>query len=194
MDLLLLAQQRVQKNVYELETARLKLVPLRAENLRLRLESQRLLESQLGLQAGDCHLEGPVRDAVQQMLASVVQHPTEWLWYTHWQIILKPRGPIVGGACFKGPPNQDGLVEVGYGVDDEHQGRGYMTEALRALVAWAHKQPGVQAVIAETDESNKASQRVLEKLGFGRYLVAGESCWWRSPKAAAGDPRHSRSC
>jgi len=179
--------------VYELETARLKLVPLQTEDLRLSLENQGLLESHLGLQPGNYTVEGPVRDAVQQMLDGVVQHPTEWLWYTHWQIILKPRGPIVGGVCFKGPPKQDGLVEVGYGVDDEHQGHGYMTEALQALVAWAQTQPGVQAVIAETDEANRASQRVLEKLGFVRNLGMGESLWWRSPAASAGDSRRARA-
>jgi len=177
--------------MFELETARLRLIPLDGESLRLSLENPRLLERHLGLQPGNYTLEGDLRDAVQQMLAGVLKDPKNWLWYTHWQIIVKALGPIIGGICFKGPAKQDGQVEIGYGIDDEHQGYGYMTEALQVLLAWAQAQPGVLAVIAETEKENAASHRILEKLGFVRDRETEEAFWWSSSPASPGDSHDS---
>src|SRR5262249_43827804 len=39
---------------------------------------------------------------------------------------------IVGSVIFHGRPDDDGVAEVGYGVELESQGRGFATEATRA--------------------------------------------------------------
>ena len=44
--------------------------------------------------------------------------------------------------------------------------RGYTTEAITRLVAWAFEHPDVERVFADTAGDNTASQRVLEKAGF----------------------------
>jgi RimJ/RimL family protein N-acetyltransferase len=49
-----------------------------------------------------------------------------------------------------------------------HQGKGYATEATRAVIAWAFRQPSLYRVNASTDIENIASQRVLEKAGMLR--------------------------
>ena len=54
-----------------------------------------------------------------------------------------------------------------------------MTEAVRAMTAWALKQPGVRAVTAETERYNLASQRILERCGYARYRQ-GETLWWKA--------------
>ena len=53
-----------------------------------------------------------------------------------------------------------------YGIAEEHQGRGYATEAVTAAVSWALQQNAVSCVTAEVDKDNIASIRVLEKSGF----------------------------
>lgn len=53
-----------------------------------------------------------------------------------------------------------------------------MTEAVRALCAWAQQQPGVRQITAETDPDNRASQRVLQKAGF--HLAEADAARWRS--------------
>jgi ribosomal-protein-alanine N-acetyltransferase len=67
---------------------------------------------------------------------------------------------------------------VGYGLSPEHQGRGYMTEALQTISDWAFQQPAVKTLVAETDRSNVASHRVLRRLGFTLYHEKGHSVWW----------------
>jgi RimJ/RimL family protein N-acetyltransferase len=59
-------------------------------------------------------------------------------------------------------------VGLGYVIARSHQGKGYATEATRAVIAWAFHQPSLYRVNASTDIENIASQRVLEKAGMLR--------------------------
>ena len=53
-----------------------------------------------------------------------------------------------------------------YSVLPQFQGRGYATEMVIALAAWAGSQPGVERLVAQTEWGNPASVRVLLKAGF----------------------------
>ncbi len=113
-----------------------------------------------------------LKAAYQEMLQSCLDHPDQWKWYCLWMIELKD-GTHVGDLSFKGL-NADGSVEIGYGIKEEHRGRGYATEAVNAAVTWALGQPGVTRVEAETEPDNIVSQRVLEKCGFVPSGIMGE--------------------
>jgi [ribosomal protein S5]-alanine N-acetyltransferase len=95
-------------------------------------------------------------------------------------------GGVVGSAGFVGRPNERGEVELGYGILEGHRNRGYATEAARALVAWALAQPNVEEVVARSERSNDASNRVLEKLGLTRVRTDGGQARWISPARAGG--------
>ena len=58
--------------------------------------------------------------------------------------------------------------ELGYVLARAHWGRGYMTEALKALIAWALKQRDIYRIWAVCDVDNIASARVMEKAGMQR--------------------------
>ena len=82
-----------------------------------------------------------------------------------YMITLKENSTVVGMI----DPHIEGhKVEIGYVMNRAYQGRGYMTEALRAVVDWAFVQPSIYRVYAITDVENLASQRVLEKAGMQR--------------------------
>ena len=55
---------------------------------------------------------------------------------------------------------------IGYKLDRDHVGNGYMTEALERAVAFAFETLCLHRVEANIMPSNIASQRVVEKLGF----------------------------
>ena len=59
-------------------------------------------------------------------------------------------------------------VGLGYVIARLHQGKGYATEATRAIIHWAFQQPTIYRVNASTDLENVASQKVLEKAGMLR--------------------------
>jgi RimJ/RimL family protein N-acetyltransferase len=88
---------------------------------------------------------------------------------------------VVGSCAYKSPPSSDGVVEIAYGVDLEQQGRGYATEAARALVAYAFDR-GVRIVRAHTLPAPNASTRVLTKCGFewrGEVVDPDDGLVWR---------------
>ena len=75
---------------------------------------------------------------------------------------------------FKGVPDSNGEVEIGYGIDPQFQRQGYMTEAVKAMIQWAFSEPAcrvITAILSAPD--NIASHRVLEKSGFHR-VYSGE--------------------
>ena len=120
----------------------------------------------------DSQTDDTLRKAYQEMLQGCLDHPEHWAWYCIW-IIESKDGSYLGNLSFKGF-NDDGSVEIGYGIDEAYQGQGYATEAVNAAVMWALQQPGVTRVEAETESDNKASQRVLEKCEFIPLGIDGE--------------------
>jgi RimJ/RimL family protein N-acetyltransferase len=110
-------------------------------------------------------------------LAGRAVFPTEAVPWGLFVIVEQSSGLSVGGIGFKGTPNERREVEVGYGVCPSCQGRGVASEALAALCAFARGR--VDAIIAETDRDNVASQRVLEKCGFRSEGGDHELLRWR---------------
>lgn len=95
---------------------------------------------------------------------------------------------VVGKGGFKGPPSADGVVEIAYGVFPDHQGKGYATEGVQALVAWALSSGQVRVVWAHTFAEANASARVLTKCGFvklGEVMDPEDGRVWRWEKAKA---------
>ena len=96
------------------------------------------------------------------------------------QVRLRASGLAIGGVGFKGRPDQEGEVEIGYGFAESMSGRGYATEAAAALIG-VGRRAGLTAVIAETHQANRASQRVLERLEFVTTHRIDDWIWWRRP-------------
>jgi ribosomal-protein-alanine N-acetyltransferase len=97
--------------------------------------------------------------------------------------LLAGRPYGAGLAGFKGVPDGQGEVEIGYGIDPACQGQSYATEAVRALIAWAFQSPECTSVIApNTKRSNIASNRVLGKVGMRIYAETAEAISWRIDK------------
>ena len=86
-----------------------------------------------------------------------------------------------GRDCFLGAWRRDGgrlvgvvgthlrdadAIEVGYWIASRQAGRGYATEAVGAVVALLRAAFPARRVVAECAPENRASWRVLEKLGF----------------------------
>ncbi len=57
-------------------------------------------------------------------------------------------------------------ASIGYWLSGEHQGRGLVTEAVRALVQAAFDGMGYEHIVIDCSERNIRSRRVPERLGF----------------------------
>jgi len=89
----------------------------------------------------------------------------EWTMY---MLVRLEDDRAVGAMGFHGAPDDTGRVEIGYDLAADARGRGYATEALRALAGWAVRQEGVRKVAAIVERGNVPSRRVLERAGFVR--------------------------
>ena len=87
-------------------------------------------------------------------------------WSLSFTAVERASGSDVGGCAFKGPPDGDCVIELAYGIDPSHRGRGYATEAVAALTEFARASGQVRVVRAHTKPDGAASMRVLAKCGF----------------------------
>src|SRR4029077_7310831 len=82
--------------------------------------------------------------------------------------ILPETGDVVGDLVLHCVSEVDERGEIGFIVAPPHAGRGYATEAARALLRVAFHEVGFRRVIGQVESRNLASARVLEKLGMRR--------------------------
>ena len=85
------------------------------------------------------------------------------------------RAPYVLAVCLRSsmePIGHVGLspfereVEVGYAIEEKHQGKGFASEAVGAMVNWALQRFDLRRVLGIVAKDNAASCRVLEHAGF----------------------------
>lgn len=121
-----------------------------------------------------------IRIKVEKMQqADVSQHH----WCTYWLIVIRDEKVGVGMLGFKDFPDECGTTEIGYGIDEAYQGKGYMSEAVRALIDWAFQHPFC-ACITASEVENPASRRLLEKLGAQLVNESAHATSWEIHKAA----------
>lgn len=133
-----------------IETERLNITPQSIEQIK-------------ALRDKECDPE--MKKAYTDMLNTMLKLNGREEWGSDWKICLKT-GLTIGGIGFKGMADSDGVVDIGYGIDEAYRQNGYATEALGGMVKWALEQDGVKCVTAQTIPGNIISQKVLMKNGF----------------------------
>lgn len=88
-------------------------------------------------------------------------------------------GTVVGDVVLFWRDEKDRAGEVGYIFDPRYAGRGYATEAVRALLAVGFDGLGLHRIAARIDDRNLASARVVERLRFRREARLVESEWFK---------------
>jgi GrpB-like predicted nucleotidyltransferase (UPF0157 family)/RimJ/RimL family protein N-acetyltransferase len=162
-----------------LQTERLTLLPLNPAQLGHYLNRPSQLEAALHLQISRNILADPVPRAIRSKIRmTTAAELKQLLWQTYWLAIINDKAFGAGLIGFKGAPESDGTVEIGYGIDAHVRRQGLTTEAVQALLNWAFSKPECQAVTARTKMDNIPSIRVLEKLGFSLARETDEELCW----------------
>ena len=154
-----------------LRTKRLELIPLTAEQLELYLSDPPALETVLRVPVSRAILTEPVQRAIRAKLELLLSlDPELHPWLTYWLVVVTAASFGAGLIGFQGEPDVFGQVEVGYGIDPAYGRKGYTTEAVQRLIAWAFGDPACKAVLARNiDPANWASLRVAAKAGMVAY-------------------------
>jgi RimJ/RimL family protein N-acetyltransferase len=80
--------------------------------------------------------------------------------------VERARGRLLGWFQAERSADAPGEIELGYRLRRDVWGQGYASEGAAALLADALARPGVRRVYAHALLSNRASIRVLEKIGM----------------------------
>lgn len=154
----------------QLRTKRLELIAASADLLRAEISNRdrftRLIEARAPRTRGQ---EPDHQETMENMAQALEKRPEQdgwWCWYFVLHNRVTGHRMLIGDGGFKGPPADDGTVELGYSLLQPYRNRGYTTEAVKALVSWAFRHPEVTRVIAEAQLGNIASISVLKKAGF----------------------------
>lgn len=99
-----------------------------------------------------------------------------------WMVVRKSDDIVIGDIGFKEKPNENGVVEIGYGILKDYWNNGYATEAVGVLIKWAFSTSKVEKVIADTLQDNYGSIRVLEKLGMKKVGYREKLIDWELSK------------
>jgi RimJ/RimL family protein N-acetyltransferase len=155
--------------VSALETTRLRLLPHAPEHLRALIAGYDEYANAFGYRAEpplrDFYFAGEVSPAwLEQLMAAT----TADVWVHGFAVVLRATDSVIGTAAFKGAPDNDGAVEIAYGIVPAYRSCGYATEAAAALVAFAKQDSRTRVIRAHTLPDANASTRVLTKCGFVR--------------------------
>jgi RimJ/RimL family protein N-acetyltransferase len=104
-----------------------------------------------------------VRQEIEAMVARAPGDPDGWVQFS---VEARDSGRLVGDVGMSPAEGEPGVMKIGYTMDPAFQGRGYATEAVRALVAYAFGTLGADVVRAYASAENLPSIRVAEKAGL----------------------------
>jgi RimJ/RimL family protein N-acetyltransferase len=102
----------------------------------------------------------------RDILPTFVRYDERRPGFGFWAVVEKASGEWLGWICLRLSQEAPGQSILGYRLCRAAWGRGYATEGARALIRKGFEEWGVQRVVATTYEENRASRRVMEKLGM----------------------------
>src|SRR4029079_17604387 len=111
----------------------------------------------------DSHL----RAVMQRRLAQMTLDPVSAPWLLRVMVRREDR-KAVGYINFHGPPNDAGQAELGYTVFPGDRRKGYASEAVEVMMAWARETYGVRRFLLSISPANVASLGLARNLGFTR--------------------------
>ncbi|MFL6659998.1 MAG: GNAT family N-acetyltransferase [Massilia sp.] len=98
-------------------------------------------------------------------------------------ITLQSSGEVIGNIRLYAFVDQNRRCDIGYALTQPHWGKGYLGEAMGALLDYGFRELNLNRIEADVDPRNDASSKVLERMGFRqegllreRWIVNGEIC------------------
>jgi ribosomal-protein-alanine N-acetyltransferase len=99
--------------------------------------------------------EEEAKQVVEYLMAQYVEDPTPNKTPYVLGIVLKDTNELIGH-----------IIEIGYAIEDKYQGKGFATEAVKAMSEWSLKELQLSSVWGIIDKNNTGSIKVLEKAGY----------------------------
>ena len=112
----------------------------------------------------------------EEVWSRVLRYAGHWQWmgFGFWALEEKTTGAFardMGFAEFKRDiePSIQGIPEIGWVLAPHAQGKGYATEAVRAMVGWGDQRFDRSRTVCLIHPENQASLRVAKKCGYREF-------------------------
>jgi len=96
----------------------------------------------------------------------------------HWAITLRDDDQLIGSCGHWRLMKEHRRSEIGYDLLRSHWGRGFMAEALHAILTFGFSRMGLHSVEAQIDPANRRSQEVLQRVGFQQDGLLRENFYY----------------
>ena len=104
---------------------------------------------------------------VEEIRNGITRHHQRWQKYNFGEFgVFEKISKKLIGYCGLTYLDDTAEIEIYYGFTKQHWGKGFATEAARAVLKFAFDQLKSAKIVAVTNPKNLASQKVLEKLGL----------------------------
>ncbi len=122
---------------------------------------------------------------IAQAKAAIAQVLAEYRDNTslRFAITLRSTGDMIGNIRLYDFVDQNRRCDIGYALTQPHWGKGYLAEAMAAVLDYAFAELDLIRIEADIDPRNDASARLLERMAFQRegmmrerWIVNGEIC------------------
>ena len=143
----------------------------------------RLLNSPNWLEfIGDRNIKS-LEDATKYVQESLIDNYTK-NGYGFYKTSLRETNQSIGAIGFL---KRDYLEfpDIGYAILPNHEGKGYISEAAKAILEYGQSKLHLKEIVAFTTEENLASQKILSKIGLhfiGKRALDGEEFLYFSTK------------
>ena len=96
-----------------------------------------------------------------------------------WLTIEKESNLIIGSVGYIGKPDDEGNIEIGFGIIPSRRGMGFCYESVKSLLEWGLGHDEVNCIIARCDKTNTASKKTIIKLGFEYFSEDDNLLTWK---------------
>jgi len=171
----------VYEPAWPLETARLLLRPFEPGDLAALHEIHGDADNARWLYSNPRSLEETRELLALKTAGAALRAEGDWLSAA---VLTRATDELVGDVSLRWASAAHRQGELGFILHPRHQGRGYATEAARAMLRFAFESVGLHRVAGRLEPRNIGSARVLEKLGMRREAHLVENEWvkgeWQS--------------
>jgi RimJ/RimL family protein N-acetyltransferase len=131
----------------------------------------------LAIRIGSAHIHSAKRETSwRACIFSRRGTPGTWFQFA---VDLASSGTLIGDVALRTSSTDGRLAELGFTFARDHQGQGYATEAVGAVVQYGFQKLEMHRLCSRTDARNLRARRLLERLGFRREGELRECIWFK---------------
>ncbi|MFC1725393.1 GNAT family N-acetyltransferase [candidate division KSB1 bacterium] len=99
--------------------------------------------------------------------------------WTQLGIVLLKEDKLIGDCALRIDSIEPRIGEIGFNLSPDYQGKGYASEAVRALLDYTFDTLNMHRIMGVTDSRNTASVKLMERIGMRKEAHFVKNIWFK---------------